>query len=67
MKRKTCNQTKKDNHNWGEKLQTECSLRKVFNITECFNSNPKVVEFNDNLIISFNGLNMSYSSTGLSK
>ena len=65
--RKTCKQSKDSNPNWGEKLQTECSLRKTFNITECFSGNPRVVKFSDNLVINQNGLNMAYSSTGLSK
>ena len=67
MKRKTCSQSKKDNPNWGEKLQTECSLRKAFNITECFTDEPKMVEFNDYSLVGSSGLNMAYTSTGLSK
>jgi len=67
MRRKTCNQSKNDNPNWGEKLQTECSLRKTFNITECFGGKPRIVKFSDDLIINSSGLNMAYSCTGLSK
>ena len=67
MKRKNCYQSKKDNPNWGEKLQTECSLRKTFNITECFMNSPRVVKFSDDLVVNQNGLNMAYSCTGLNK
>jgi hypothetical protein len=65
--RKTCNQSKNDNPNWGEKLQTECSIRNTFNITECFVGDPKVVKFRDDLIVNSSGLNMAYSSIGMNK
>ena len=59
--RKSCYQSKKDNPNWGEKIECESMVKINYQITECFIGNPPVLRFNDNLITNIDGLNLSYS------
>lgn len=66
MNRKTYNQNKKDNTNWGEKLQVESSERKTFNVTGRSLIYPGVVMFRDDLMIVNNKLT-AYCSSVLSK
>lgn len=61
MKRKTCNQSKNDNPNWGEKMDLDNPQSKTKLITECFISDgPKVVKFEDS-IVSYSGIVSGYS------
>ena len=48
MKRKNCYQSKKDNPNWGEKINLETTTVDPINITECFiGDGPKIMKFTD--------------------
>ena len=61
MKRKTCNQSKKDNPNWGEKINLETTTVDPINITECFiGDGPKVMKFTDKQMFGSSGI-LSYS------
>ena len=64
MKRKNCYQSKKDNPNWGGKINLEPTTVDLINITECFiGDGPKVMKFNDNQM-SNNSSILAYSCDG---
>ena len=65
--RKNCYQSKKDNPNWGEKINLEDTIVDLINITECFIGNgPKVMMFIDKQMLGSSGI-LSYSCEGLIK
>ena len=65
--RKNCYQSKKDNPNWGEKIDLEDTIIDLINITECFiGSGPKVMKFTDKQMFGSSGM-LSYSCEGLIK
>ena len=65
--RKNCYQSKKDNPNWGEKINLEDTIVDLINITECFVGNgPKVMKFTDKKMLGSSGI-LSYSCEGLIK
>lgn len=65
--RKTCQQSKDDNPDWGEKINLEATSVVPISITECFiGDGPKVMKFTDKQMIGGSGV-LSYSCEGLIK
>ena len=65
--RKTCQQSKDDNPNWGKKIDLEATTVVPISITECFiGDGPKVMKFTDKQIFGISGV-LSYSCEGLIK
>ena len=65
--RKTCQQSKDDNPDWGEKINLEATSVVQISITECFiGDGPKVMKFTDKQMIGGSGV-LSYSCEGLIK
>ena len=65
--RKNCYQSKKDNPNWGEKINLETATVDQINITECFiGDGPKVMKFTDKQMFGSSGV-LSYSCEWLIK
>ena len=65
--RKTCQQSKDDNPDWGKKINLEATTVVPISITECFIGNgPKVMRFTDRQIFGSSGV-LSYSCEGLIK
>ena len=65
MKRKNCYQSKKDNPNWGERIDLEDTAVELISITECFiGDGPKVMKFEDKKLSYGSGI-FSYSCEGL--
>ena len=65
--RKTCQQSKDDNPDWGKKINLEATIVVPISITECFiGDGPKVMKFTDKQIFGSSGV-LSYSCEGLIK
>lgn len=65
--RKNCYQSKKDNPNWGEKIDLETITVDPISITECFiGDGPKVMKFTDKQMFGSSGI-LSYSCEVLIK
>ena len=65
--RKTCQQSKDDNPDWGKKIDLEATTVVPISITECFIGNgPKVMKFTDKQMLGGSGV-LSYSCEGLIK
>ena len=65
--RKTCQQSKDDNPDWGKKINLEATTVVPISITECFiGDGPKVMKFTDKQMLGGSGV-LSYSCEGLNK
>lgn len=65
--RKTCQQSKDDNPNWGEKINLEATTVVPISITECFiGDGPKIMKFTDKQMLGDSEL-LSYSCEVLIK
>ena len=65
--RKTCQQSKDDNPDWGKKINLEAATVVPISITECFiGDGPKVMKFADKQMLGSSGV-LSYSCEGLIK
>ena len=65
--RKTCQQSKDDNPDWGKKINLEATTVVPISITECFiGDGPKIMKFTDRQIFGSSGM-LSYSCEGLIK
>ena len=63
--RKTCQQSKDDNPDWGKKINLEAATVVPISITECFiGDGPKVMKFTDKRLSYGSGI-FSYSCEGL--
>ena len=65
--RKTCQQSKDDNPNWGKKIDLEATTVVPISITECFiGDGPKIMKFTDKQMLGSSGV-LSYSCEELIK
>ena len=65
--RKTCQQSKDDNPDWGKKIDLEATTVVPISITECFiGDGPKIMKFTDKQMLGSSGV-VSYSCEGLIK
>ena len=65
--RKTCQQSKDDNPDWGKKIDLEATTVVPISITECFiGDGPKVMKFTDKRMLGGSEV-LSYSCEGLIK
>ena len=65
--RKTCQQSKDDNPNWGKKINLEATTVVPISITECFiGDGPKVMKFTDKQMLGGSEV-LSYSCEVLIK